>query len=175
MAVERTVVDVSTWQRKAAKEKAKGHPDAGSSCVPESVWSSLTAESFAAKEVIDSLADNGYALADSPGRSNSKDPAWSPDRNTADLLKSRGGNERIEDKSCEDVYLWTGKFHDSCTGAALPAVRTRGIVPMPARSLAELLMDSARVKVSLSLPKNLALALCIFDNSCRACVVWTMC
>jgi len=41
------------------------------------------------------------------------------------------------------ILLWTGNFG---TGSSVPAVRARGVIPRSAQSVAELLMDSAKVK-----------------------------
>ena len=45
------------------------------------------------------------------------------------------------------VLVWTGKFRPGCYGAALPVIRSRGIVGMSPRDLTELIMDSARVRL----------------------------
>jgi hypothetical protein len=42
--------------------------------------------------------------------------------------------------------LWSGTFGNECQGAKVPAVKARGFIPTPPRRIAELLMDSARVK-----------------------------
>jgi len=44
------------------------------------------------------------------------------------------------------VFVWTGKFKKDGYGTELPVVKTVSIVPMSPRSMAELLMDSDRVK-----------------------------
>ena len=44
------------------------------------------------------------------------------------------------------ILLWTGNFGSGCTGSSVPAVRARGVIPRSAFSVAELLMDSAKVK-----------------------------
>mmetsp|Transcript_13113 Transcript_13113/g.26749 ORF Transcript_13113/g.26749 Transcript_13113/m.26749 type:complete len:337 (-) Transcript_13113:21-1031(-) len=116
---------------------------AGLACVPKSVWLSLTPSSFT-KEAIQTLKDSGMDLANN--KKVADGPKWDPDKSTASILKLKGGDEAMS-ADCSDIYVWTGTFAPPCTGADLPAIRTRGVIPMSAKSVAELLMDSSKVKV----------------------------
>ncbi|GMH56324.1 hypothetical protein TrRE_jg5812 [Triparma retinervis] len=114
-------------------------------CVPRSAWGGITPESFT-REAIQCLADSGMELAMGGESKVPNGPKWEADKGTASLLASNGGDE-VMNAGCTDIYVWTGNFPEACTGADLPAIRTRGVIPMSAKAVAELLMDSTRVKV----------------------------
>jgi hypothetical protein len=86
---------------------------------------------------------------------------WLPDKKTDKLVK--GGNHEPlhlgawKNKGLvtlpargflgeEEVMVWTGEFKHGLYGSELPAVRAAGILNMSAKSLADLLLDSERVK-----------------------------
>jgi len=78
---------------------------------------------------------------------------WKPaDSKTKQLFpdNEEGGvsNEALRQALEEEmaVFVWTGKFTKDGYGAELPVVKTVSIVPMSPRKMAELLMDSDRVK-----------------------------
>jgi hypothetical protein len=91
------------------------------------MWSSLIPSSFT-KEAIQILVDSGMGLANN-AKVVGDSPKWAPDKKTGALITSKGGDESMDEK-CKDIYIWTGNFPPPCTGAELPAIRTRGVIPM---------------------------------------------
>jgi len=77
---------------------------------------------------------------------------WKPaDAKTKQLFQEyeEGSSNEALRRALEEemaVFVWTGTFRKDGYGAELPVVRTVSIVPMSPRKMAELLMDSDRVK-----------------------------
>eukprot|EP00980_Cylindrotheca_fusiformis_P006889 scaffold1442_cov128-Cylindrotheca_fusiformis.AAC.10 len=73
---------------------------------------------------------------------NATDSDWIHQTYTPGLVRIKEGANTYE----KDVLVWTGNFKHEFYGGDLPAIRVAGIVNMSARSLLDLLVDSARVK-----------------------------
>ena len=134
---------------------ASAHPPPGVDHDPNEMWVAIdTGEgSYApiAPFAVEALAKFGE-------RSAMDKSMWTPEKKTDKLMKTgnwhscvwddgvcvglppRGSSEELE------VMVWTGNFLHGLYGSELPAVRAAGIVNMSARALAELLLDSDRVK-----------------------------
>lgn len=68
------------------------------------------------------------------------DTVWEPAPKTAKLLKKQ---VPLNDK---DVWMWIGNLPHQKYGHDIPCVKSKGLVNQPPKHLAELLMDSTRVK-----------------------------
>jgi hypothetical protein len=110
--------------------------------IPQDIWERLTGREFQEHpELVDDLANLGENFARNDAPNDWVD--WQPNGDTlkGDLYEG-------------DIHVWTGKCKSSSSsskdkqgyGTSVPWIKTRSIVPMPPQEMAELLLDSSRVK-----------------------------
>jgi hypothetical protein len=101
----------------------------------EAVWNQLTGREYITHpERIRDLARTGEWITRCSG----------PDHDENDWIEWRESVTGNIDQG--DVLVWTGKSRQEGFGSQLPWIKTRSLVPMSARALKDLLMDSTRVK-----------------------------
>jgi len=115
--------------------------------VSKYVWSRLTGREFYFPSVLQALVRMGIRTATLQSEEYID---WKPaDSGTKQLFQDGVTNEALRHALDDEmnVLVWTGKFKkEDGYGSELPVVKTVSIIPMSPRSMAELLMDSDRVK-----------------------------
>jgi len=122
--------------------------------LPKSLMGSFTGREFYHPETVEALAQTGIAMALGEGSSEWVD--WSGEKKTDGFLRAHGTDGRAGATkewytaldSSREVLVWSGKsVSRDGHGAELPFIKTTSIVNQSPKYLAELLMDSSRVKV----------------------------
>lgn len=117
--------------------------------VPENIWQQLKGDEFFIPKVISNLAQTGIDIC---SFFNKQGPSyWKPNTATQHVLTSIMGD--TSEKAIRDyllqhenaVLVWTGRIKEGFHGSQLPCIKTRAIIPMSPKRLAELLMDSTKV------------------------------
>ena len=120
----------------------------GRAAVPETIWQQLRGDEFFIPKVISTLAKTGIDIC---SYFNKQGPShWKPNTATQHVLTSMGdtSEKAIRDYLLQHdnaVLVWTGKIKEGFHGSQLPCIKTRAIIPMSPKRLAELLMDSTKV------------------------------
>lgn len=115
--------------------------------VSKYVWSRLTGREFYFPSVLQALVRMGIRIA-LPQSEEYID--WKPADSGTKQMFQDGVTEEALRHALDDemnVLVWTGKFKkEDGYGSELPVVKTVSIIPMSPKRIAELLMDSDRVK-----------------------------
>jgi hypothetical protein len=102
-----------------------------------------TGEEFADPDTLDRLVASGLEMA-------TQDPndwiEWKAHSATKKLLEEHNNNEMAILEQGE-VMVYIGKSKKEGHGSKLPIIKTKSILPLAAEEMAELLMDSSRVKI----------------------------
>lgn len=109
--------------------------------IPQDIWDRLSGREFQEHpDLLDDLATMGEDFARNDN-SNNEWVDWSPHGSTLDgkLLPD-------DDDGGGAIHVWTGKAKKEGYGATVPWIKTRSVVPMSPQEMAELLLDSDRVK-----------------------------
>mmetsp|Transcript_17228 Transcript_17228/g.24254 ORF Transcript_17228/g.24254 Transcript_17228/m.24254 type:complete len:324 (-) Transcript_17228:186-1157(-) len=85
--------------------------------------------------VIDELVNYALALVE-----DKTGTIWTADKKTAKLM-SQGSKVNVK-----DVWMWIGSVPHTAYGHDIPCVKSEGLVNMSPKHIAELLMDSSKVK-----------------------------
>lgn len=129
--------------------------------IPKSEWTSFTGQEFFYPEPYNGLVDTGVCM--SSNTLSSEYVTWSGDKKTEKFIKdymTNDNNDGEEEKkkkswydvldSSQEVLVWSGKFissnNDGYYGSELPIIKTTSIIHKSPKYLAELLMDSTKVK-----------------------------
>lgn len=125
--------------------------------IPKSQWISFTGQEFFYPEPYNGLVDTGVCM--SSNTLSSEYVTWSGDKKTEKFIKDYMTNDDDgEEKkkswydaldSSQEVLVWSGKFissNDEYYGSELPIIKTTSIIHKSPKYLAELLMDSTKVK-----------------------------
>eukprot|EP00521_Asterionellopsis_glacialis_P018092 CAMPEP_0195297726 /NCGR_PEP_ID=MMETSP0707-20130614/22075_1 /TAXON_ID=33640 /ORGANISM="Asterionellopsis glacialis, Strain CCMP134" /LENGTH=373 /DNA_ID=CAMNT_0040359625 /DNA_START=278 /DNA_END=1395 /DNA_ORIENTATION=- len=110
--------------------------------VAEDLWDRLTGREFDFPGTVAAMARTGLSMC---RRSNREWVEWKP----ADKITTKvESGDLVEDEVLRDgdVLVYKGNFQKDGYGSKLPVVKTRSILPLAPVELAELLMDSSRVK-----------------------------
>jgi hypothetical protein len=132
--------------------------------IPDSTFDDVTGDEFADPATVDRLARTGLFMATQPSNEWIK---WKAHKDTEKILQEqKGKNNNLNLMTALDqgqvlVYIGTPKVEGY--GSKLPLIKTKSILPLSAQEMAELLMDSERVKIynKMSLGRK---DLRIFDN-----------
>jgi hypothetical protein len=136
--------------------------------IPKSQWTSFTGQEFFYPEPYNGLVDTGVCM--SSNTLSSEYVTWSGDKKTEKFIKdymTAAANYDDDDDgekkkkkswydvldSSQEVLVWSGKFISSSSsnneeyyGSELPIIKTTSIIHKSPKYLAELLMDSTKVK-----------------------------
>ena len=127
--------------------------------IPKSQWTSFTGQEFFYPEPYNGLVDTGVCMASNT--LSSEYVTWSGDKKTEKFIKDYmtnddgGGEEKKKSwydalDSSQEVLVWSGKFissnNEEYYGSELPIIKTTSIIHKSPKYLAELLMDSTKVK-----------------------------
>jgi hypothetical protein len=122
--------------------------------IPKSQWTSFTGQEFFYPEPYNGLVDTGVCMASNT--LSSEYVTWSGDKKTEKFIKDY--MTANDDKSwydaldsSQEVLVWSGKFissnnNEEYYGSELPIIKTTSIIHKSPKYLAELLMDSTKVK-----------------------------
>ena len=112
--------------------------------IPSEDFELMTGDEFSDPAIVDRLAHAGYDMCTQEGNDN----AWidfQPHKDTEKLLKSKDMMTALEE---DEVLVYIGKARsEGSFGSHLPIIKTKSILPISAQEMAELLMDSSRVKI----------------------------
>lgn len=120
--------------------------------VPTYIWDKLTGKEFDLPATVVAMAKTGLKMT---RRSNNEWVDWkAADKVTSQVEK--GDEEENEVLTRGDVLVYKGAFRKDGYGSKLPVIKARSILPLAPQELAELLMDSSRVKTynSMSIGRN---------------------
>jgi hypothetical protein len=110
--------------------------------IPQDVWNNLTGEEFKDSNVVDRFAESALKLAVTEGKN--EWVAWTEHKDTTKILEGRDIMSALDDG---EVLVYIGKAKKEGYGSELPLIKTKSILPMSAEEMADLLMDSDRVKI----------------------------
>jgi hypothetical protein len=114
--------------------------------IPKSAWASFQGNEFYYPESIEMLAQTGLRMA----LGNVEVVDWTGEKKTLKFLQDHGSSSAslIEAlASSQEVLAWSGKFTTNGQGSELPVIKTMSVIDKSPQYLAELLMDSSKVKV----------------------------
>jgi len=127
--------------------------------IPKSTWESFTGNEFFHPETYDGLVSTGVLMGTTA--MSAEYVNWSGDKKTDKFIKEHGSSSNDSDgdakssswyealDSSQEVLVWSGKFigdKGELYGAELPIIKTTSIIHKSPKYLAELLMDSTKVK-----------------------------
>ena len=112
--------------------------------VPLSInFDDQTGEEFADTDVMDRLVVSGLEMA-SPEKNDWIE--WKEHSSTKKLLEEYGNDEMAILEQGE-VLVYVGKSKKEGHGSKLPIIKTKSMLPLSAQDMADLLMDSEKVKI----------------------------
>lgn len=114
--------------------------------IPQDAWEVATGLEFQDPELVESLVQSGLELCNSQG---DEDPnvEWFTHSSTEKLLDEYGDRMRALEEDGH-VLVYVGKARkEGVVGSHLPLIKTQSILPLGAEEMANLLMDSSRVKI----------------------------
>jgi len=110
--------------------------------VAEDIWDRLTGREFDLPATVAAMAQTGLKMC---RRSCKEWVEWKPADKVTTQVES--GDLMEEDVLRDgDVLVYKGSFQKTGYGSKLPVIKTRSVLPLAPVELAELLMDSSRVK-----------------------------
>mmetsp|Transcript_8673 Transcript_8673/g.13482 ORF Transcript_8673/g.13482 Transcript_8673/m.13482 type:complete len:732 (-) Transcript_8673:197-2392(-) len=126
--------------------------------IPKSTWESFTGNEFFHPETYDGLVSTGVLMGTTA--MSEEYVNWSGDKKTDKFVKEHGSDNNNDGStnksswyealdSSKEVLVWSGKFigdKGELYGAELPIIKTTSIIHRSPKYLAELLMDSSKVK-----------------------------
>ncbi|KAL7494234.1 hypothetical protein ACHAWT_008488 [Skeletonema menzelii] len=134
--------------------------------IPKSTWESFTGNEFFHPDTYDGLVSTGVLMGSTV--MSEEYVNWSGDKKTDKFIKEHNNNGNNNDgngsndnndnnkssswyealDSSQEVLVWSGKFigGNDLYGAELPIIKTTSIIHKSPKYLAELLMDSTKVK-----------------------------
>eukprot|EP00980_Cylindrotheca_fusiformis_P015573 scaffold4447_cov120-Cylindrotheca_fusiformis.AAC.6 len=110
--------------------------------IPQDAWDRLTGLEFKNEEVVDRFAEAALKLAATENKNEWIE--WTEHKDTTKLLEKKDMMSALDEGQ---VLVYVGKAKKDGYGSELPIVRTKSILPMSAKDMADLLMDSNRVKI----------------------------
>jgi hypothetical protein len=114
--------------------------------IPKSAWASFQGNEFYYPESMELLAQTGLRMA----VGNVEMVDWTGEKKTLKFLQDHGSSiasltEALT--SSQEILAWSGKFTADGQGSELPVIKTMAVIDKSPQCLAELLMDSSKVKV----------------------------
>jgi len=123
--------------------------------LPKTLMESFTGREFYYPESIEALATTGMRMT--LGEGHNEWVHWSGEKKTDNFLRTHGSERNMVGNtdewyaaldSSQEVLVWAGKsVSKEGYGAELPIIKTTSIIRQSPKYLAELLMDSSKVKV----------------------------
>lgn len=156
-AVSKRVLQNSRQRSSDQKSKKSSTPSEGQSqmknavaevslpLIPTPAFESMQGNEFDNPSTIDDLARTGLMMTTQIGNGNEWID-WKPHKDTERLLADKGEQMALDDGDVL-VYLGKAKKQDGFFGSHLPIIKTKSIIPLGAEEMAELLLDSSRVKI----------------------------
>ena len=115
--------------------------------VPTKIWENLRGDEFDHPDAMPKLAKTGLFLATQVGPNNPY-VDWKPTKETERTLEESGSVLTALDQGKILVYVGKPKStNEGHIGCHLPMIKTQSIIPLSSEEMAELLMDSSRVKL----------------------------
>jgi hypothetical protein len=113
--------------------------------IPQDIWEHTTGSEFDDdEEAVELLTKSGLHLCTNPSDDTVE---WTPHASTTKLLEDHRHDKEAALKE-GNVLVYVGKIlKDDVVGAGLPMIKTESILPLPAQDMANLLMDSTKVKI----------------------------
>lgn len=112
--------------------------------IPNNIWNSLTGREWFYPSALSALIRSGIRTA-SPQSEEFID--WkAADKKTKKLLELNDNEALRKALEEDDVLVWIGNFKQEGYGSHLPLIKTTSILPLSPRDMADLLMDSTKVK-----------------------------
>lgn len=136
--------------QRISRQEVSGSPDESASMdlevsspiIPQDVWNSLTGKEFEDPDAVDRFAESALKLAVTEAKNEWVE--WTEHKDTTKILEEKDMMSALDQG---EVLVYIGKAKKEGYGSELPIVKTKSILPMSAREMAELLMDSNRVKI----------------------------
>ena len=110
--------------------------------VKADVWEELTGQEFHNPSMIEALTRTGLFMAEKV--KNNEWVTWKAADKTTSQAEQEGNEQEVLDEGGVLVYL--GKWKKEGYGSNVPAVKSVSIINMSPKEMAELLLDSSRVK-----------------------------
>ena len=112
-------------------------------------WEAMTGSEFENPEAVNKLARSGLFMATQDGNENPW-VEWKPTKDTEKALEQGSSLRAMLEDGTVAVYIGKAKEQSdggSYFGSHLPIIKSQSILPLSAEEVADLLMDSSRVKV----------------------------
>lgn len=109
--------------------------------IPTDAWEAMTGIEFEDESLVDALAKSGLEMCTQDENSYIE---WRQHKDTEKILQEMDRMEALQEGN---VLVDVGKAKKEAFGSQLPIIRTQSILPMSAKDMADLLMDSDRVKI----------------------------
>jgi hypothetical protein len=118
---------------------------ATSPLIPKAAWSTFQGNELYYPESMEMLSQTGLQMA----LDGSTLVDWIGEKKTLKFLQDHDTPESLIQalSSTREVLAWSGKFLREGQGSELPIIKTMAVIDKSPQSLAELLMDSSKVKV----------------------------
>ena len=113
--------------------------------IPKEAWATFQGNEMYHPESMEMLSQTGLRMA--LGSSTIID--WIGEKKTDKFLKDYDGSSSLVEAlmSSKEVLAWSGKFTSEGHGSELPLIKTMAVIDKSPEYLADLLMDSSKVKV----------------------------
>ena len=132
-------------QQTTAEEKTSSEltVSISSPIIPAEAWEEMTGEEFEDPNIVDRLARSGFDMCTQEG-SNNQFIDFTPHKDTEKLLRDQDMMSVLDQG---EVLVYVGKSKKEGQGSHLPIIKTKSILPLSAEEMADVLMDSSRVKI----------------------------
>eukprot|EP00934_Nitzschia_sp_Nitz4_P009381 Nitzschia sp. Nitz4//scaffold42_size132992//94838//96019//NITZ4_003412-RA/size132992-processed-gene-0.43-mRNA-1//-1//CDS//3329551757//9371//frame0 len=109
--------------------------------IPLDAWDAMTGFEFEEEDVVHALSQSGLELC-----SHGANPyvEWKPHRETERILLEQDATEALNEGR---VLVHVGRAKQAGFGSHLPLIKSQSILPISSKGMADLLMDSSRVKL----------------------------
>jgi hypothetical protein len=127
-------------------ESLKNHElsvSVSSPIIPSAAFDEMTGEEFGDPETVDRLARSGFEMCTQEGSTNQ----WIDFKAHKDTEKLLQEQDMMTALDQGEVLVYIGKAKQEGCGSHLPIIKTKSILPLSAQEMAELLLDSSRVKI----------------------------
>lgn len=112
--------------------------------ISQEAWDLSTGSEWDEEDAVETLTKSGLQLCKNPSDENVE---WTPHPSAARLLEEHN-NDKDAILKDGNVLVYVGKIQkENVVGAGLPMIKTESIVPLHAQDMANLLMDSEKVKI----------------------------
>jgi hypothetical protein len=126
---------------KASSPSSKLSIQVSSPIIPQDVWDDMTGEEWNDPSTVDHLASSGLLMA---AADENEWIEWNAHKDTTKILEEKDTMSALDEG---EVLVYVGKAKKEGYGSQLPIIKTKSILPLSAEEMADLLMDSSRVKI----------------------------